>query len=237
MNFVKKMFDKRVDEFVHIQFQKFSKGEFRDRAVINAKFSKGKYTIFCGAEYANELVHDVAKKLGVNKTMITGVIVSTQDLKGQLDFSSVKQFQGVKQYIMNKEMSGNEIIALMNKFPKNFFALTFGAPDGTELKIKAKAPKSAKAGAPKAGEEGQGPKADFCKIITTDANIGKSFIFEVPVFDRADINHTYFIRELVMPKGETDFAKIRELAKRKGEIIRKAQIDGKEIVTKIELEA
>lgn len=236
MNFIKKIFDKRVDEFAHIQFQKFSKGEFRDRAVINAKYSKGKYTIFCGAEFANELVYNMAKKLGNNKTSITGVIVSTQDLKGQLDFSSVKQFQGVKQYGISKEMSGNEIISLMNKFPKNFFALTFSVGD-SELKIKAKAPKSGKPASSKESEAGQGPKADFCKIVTTDANIGKSFIFDVPSFEKADINHTYFIKELILPKDEKDFAKIRELAKRKGEIVRKALIDGKEIITKIQLEA
>jgi len=32
-----------------------------------------------------------------------------------------------------------------------------------------------------------------------------------------------------MPKGEKDFAKIREMAKRKGRIFRKTLIDGKEI--------
>jgi len=45
MNFIKKVFDESIDEEVHLQFQKFSKGEFRDKALIKAKKSKDKYTI------------------------------------------------------------------------------------------------------------------------------------------------------------------------------------------------
>ncbi len=56
MNFLKKIVDKNFDESVHLQFQKFSKGEFRDKAIIEAKNSNGKYTIKTSAEFANELV-------------------------------------------------------------------------------------------------------------------------------------------------------------------------------------
>ena len=42
MNFIKKVADKNFDESVHSQFVKFSRGEFRNRAVIKAKLSKGK---------------------------------------------------------------------------------------------------------------------------------------------------------------------------------------------------
>ena len=92
MNFIKKIFEGDVDENVHLQFQKFSKGEFRNRALINAKQSKGKYTIVTTAEFANELVREVAKKLGDNKTQIKGAIVSTSDLTGELEFQDKKQF-------------------------------------------------------------------------------------------------------------------------------------------------
>jgi hypothetical protein len=40
-----------------------------------------------------------------------------------------------------------------------------------------------------------------------------------------------------MPKGETDYAKIREMAKRKGKIIRISTIDGKEMKSEVPLEA
>lgn len=231
MNFIKKVVDKEIDENVHLQFQKFSKGEFIDRALIEAKNSNGKYTIKTSAEFANELVKEVAKKLGGKKTRVTGAIVSTQDLTGELEFKEKKQFQGVKRYLIDKEMSGTEILSLLEKFPKNFFALTFEAGD-TNLKIKAKAPKSGKP-----GKGGESPKAEFCVLKTTDSEIAKNFIFENPNFKKAEINHTYFIEKMVLPEGEKDFSKIRELAKRKGKIVRKSLIDGKETSSEIEFEA
>ena len=230
MNFIKKIFEGDIDESVHLQFQKFGRGKFRDRAMIKARQSKGKYTIRTTYEFANEMVKIVAEKLGDEKTNIKGVIISTNDLSGKLDFQDKKQFQGVKKYIIDKQMSGNEIISLINKFPRAFFALSFKTEkDNTILKIKPKAPKSAK---PKNKEEK--PKPDFCKLETMDRELGTSFVFEKPDFSKGEINHIFFIDEIIMPDGESDFAKIREMAKRKGEIIREATIDGKKIKSKKE---
>jgi hypothetical protein len=221
MNFIKDLFDKKVDDSVHLQFQKFSKGEFKYRALIKARQSGGKYTINTSAEFANGFVKNLAEKLGDNKTRVTGAVVCTSDLKGELEFKEIKQFQGVKRYLIDSEMSGREILALLDKFPKNFFALSFSVGEDV-LKIKPKAPKSSK---PKNKEEG--PKADFCKLITKDKNLGGSFVFENPNFKKAEINHTFIIEELIKPEGESDFARIRELSKRKGKIIREATIDDK----------
>ncbi len=229
MNFIKKIVDENIDEGVHLQFQKFSRGEFRNRAEIDAKNSNGKYTITTTAEFSNEIVKAIAEKLGGNKTKITGAIVSTNDLKGQIEFKEIKQFQGIKRYIIEKEMSGKSILDLIEKFPKAFFALSFEVGD-TKLKIKPKAPKSGK---PSSKGEG-GSKPDFCKLITNDEKIGKSFVFEKPDFKEAEITHTFFIEELILPKGEKDYLKIREMAKRKGRIIREAKIDGQVIKKEIE---
>ncbi|MDO8467740.1 MAG: hypothetical protein Q7S56_02230 [Nanoarchaeota archaeon] len=237
MNFIKKVADKIFDENVHAQFVKFSKGEFRNRAVIKARCVKGKYTINTSAEFANELVRDVAEKVGDARVQITGAIVSTSDLKGKIDFKEIKQFQGVKRYLIEKEMSGKEIVNLIKEFPKAFFALSFKTHDGlTELKIKPKAPKSGKPGSK--GEEA--PNPDFCKLITNDEKLGKSFVLERPEFKEAVINHTFFVEDIVVPeemKKEKDFAKVRELAKRKGKIARIAKIDGQEIKSELEFEA
>lgn len=231
MNFIKKIFQDRSDESVHLQFQKFGKGEFRDRALINARKSGNKYTISTTAEFANGLVREVAGKLGNNKTRVTGAIVSTNDLKEELDFKEIKQFQGVKRYIIDKEMSGDEIVALLEKFPKAFFALSFECGD-SKLKIKPKAPKSGKP-RKKGGEK---PKPSFCKITTTDKMLAEDFVFEVADFKKAEINHEFIINEIIKPEGETDFAKIRELAKRKGEIIRETEIDGRILRNKKDFE-
>ena len=234
MNFIKKIFDNQVDDGVHLQFQKFSKGEFRDRALIKAKNSKGKYTILTSAEFANELVRTMAKKLGESKTKVTGAIVSTSNLKEELDFKKIKQFQGVKKYLIDKEMSGKEIIDLLDKFPKTFFALSFEVGED-KLKIKPKAPKSGKPGG-----KGKGPKADFCSLKTKDESIGSDFVFEKPDFKEVEINHTFLINQIIIPdelKNIKDFVKIREESKRKGRIIRKAKIDDQESVKEFNLEA
>ena len=231
MNFIKKCVDKNFDQTVHAQFQKFSKGEFRNRAIVEAKQAKGKFAIKTSVEFTNELVRICAEKLGSEKAQITGAIVSTSDLTGKIDFTNKKQFQGVKRYLIDKEMSGDDITSLLNEFPKTFFALTFEGKD-FKLKTKPKAPKAAKPG--KGGEK---PKADFCSLKTTDAELGKSFVFEKPDFQKAAIVHTYFIEQIIMPEGEDNFARIREIAKRKGRIIRDATIDEKDVKTEIEFEA
>ena len=222
MNFIKKIVDKKIDDLVHIQFQKFSRGEFKNRALISVKKSKDRYSISTGSEFANGLVRSVAKKLGEKKAQVTGAIVSTSDLKDKIQFKEIKQFQGVKRYLIDYEMSGEEITSLLDEFPKVFFALTFNADENNTLKIKPKAPKSGKPG--KGDEE---PKVDFCKIVTNDKEIGKNFIFEKDDFKNAFIKHDFVIEKIVMPEtNEKDFALIREMAKRQGKIIRYSDIDG-----------
>jgi hypothetical protein len=242
MNFIKKVFDKNPNEDVHLQFQKFSRGEFRNRAGIRVKKVKDKYTINTTAEFANGLVKTVAEKLGNDKAKVTGGIISTVNLKEIPEYkeflksATVKQFQGVKNFQINSEISGNDLVKIVNAFPKAFFALSFDSGKGDVLKIKPKAPKSGKPGSK--GEEA--PKPDFCKLVTNDEGIAKEFIFENIPFKDADVNHTFFIDSIVIPnelKSEKDFAIVREKSLRKGRIVRKTVIDGKESVTEFEFEA
>jgi len=214
MNFIKKVFDGKIDESVHLLFQKFSKGEFRDRALVRAKCSGKKYTIYTSAEFANGFVRFTAEKLGEEKTQITGAIVSTNDLAGQLNFRDKKQFQGVKRYFMENEMSGEEIIGLLDKFPQAFFALSFEAGED-KLKIKPKAPKSSKS-----KNKGEAPKPNFCKLMTKNKDILNSFVFEDADFKEANINHTFMIDEIVIPeelKQEKDLPRLEGELKERGE--------------------
>jgi hypothetical protein len=238
MNFIKKVQDKNFDETVHLQFLKFSKGEFKNRALIEAKNSNGNYTIKTSAEFANELVRDLAEKLGDKKTKVTGGIITTINLKeipkyhDLLAQVKVKNFQGVKNYQIDLELSGKEIIEMIDTSPKAFFALSFSAGEDI-LKIKPKAPKSGKPGTK--GDET--PKIDFCNLKTSDKKLAESFIFENPEFKTAKIVHDFIITSIDVPaelKTSEDFALIREKSKRVGKILRKAEID--EIKTQKELE-
>lgn len=231
MNFIKKIFDGRIDDSVRLQFQKFGKGEYRDRALIEVKKSGNKHHIKTSSEFANELVKITAEKLGEKKTNVSGAVVSTSDLKNELKYKEIKQFQGVKRYLIDGEMSGKEILGLLEKFPKTFFALSFSF-DNEVLKIKPKAPKSGKP-----GKDDDLPKAGFCSLKTNDQNTAKSFVFEKGDFSRANVGHNFFVTSLEIPeelKKSSDFAKMREESKRIGKVVRKAIIDGKEIISEKE---
>jgi len=237
--FIKKIFEnKKDDELVHFQFVKFSKGEFPQRAMIRAKNSGGKYTISTTSEYAKEIIMSLAEKLGDKTTTVSGAIISALDLEG-FEYDERKMAMGVRKYmIYEKEMTGNKIIELCNKLQKAFFALSF-ITDKTDLKIKPKSPKSAK-GASSTKKEGAKAKINFIKIKTTDNELVNDLIFddEAKDFKKIEIKHDFIINEIVMPETEEkDFAKIRELAKRKGKIIRYLDIDGKMINKEADFEA
>lgn len=234
MNFIKKIIDKNIDASVHLQFQKFSKGEFANRALVRVKKTKDKFTITTSAEFSNELVSMMAQTLGERQTHVSGAIVSTHDLSGKIEFKDKKQFQGVKRYLIDSEMSGKDILRVIDEFPKVFFALSFSVGEGV-LKIKPKAPKSGKPGSK--GEEA--PKADFCRLVTKNKEIAKSFVFEIDDFKEAQIKHDFVISEIVIPvelKDSKDFAQIREESKRKGIIKRVSVIDEKEYKQDINFE-
>lgn len=239
--FIKNVFDGKNDELVHLQFQKFSRGEFKDRAVVIAKCSSRNSSIFkvkTSHEYANEFVRFLAEKLNERKTQVTGIIVSTRDLTNDLNYLGKKQFMGVKQYVIDREMSGKEILELCNKFPSAFTGLSFSV-NGTELKVKTKAPKSSKP------NSNGNNNVDFCKLKTSDKQLINNLIFDNEIdnlnFKEIEIKHDFVIKEIIISDemkkiAGNDYSKLRELARRKGKIIRKINIDGKEIIKEKEFE-
>lgn len=230
--FIKKLFEGKRDDLVHLQFEKFSRGKFDNRALVEAKFSKDRYSINTSGEYAGEFARAVAHILGDKKTKVTGVVVSTRDLTGIVNFVDKKQFAGVKKYVLDTEMSGKEILALCEKLPRAFIGLSFSA-EGTELKVKPKAPKSGKPGKP----DEEAPKADFCKLKTDNKEIVKAILFDIDHFKQVKIAHTFLIDDIEIPKNEPDPVKMREGAVRKGKIIRKITVDGTQLVKEVKFAA
>jgi len=235
--FIKKIFEGKIDDRVHLQFKKFGKGKFKDRAVIIGKLNGERYSLNTTYEYGNEFVRFLAEKLGENKTNVEGVIITTRDLSDEIEYVNKKQFMGVKQYTLVKEMSGMEILDLCEKLPNSFIGLSFSVGN-TELKIKQKAPKSGKPSTK--GDDII--KADFCKIKTSDKSLVENLIFdkEITNFKNIEISHDFIINEIIITeelKNEKDYAVIKEKAFRKGKIIRKIKLDGKEVIKEIELEA
>lgn len=232
-SFIKKIFDGKIDDSVHVQFQKFSRGEFRNKALVKAGMSKGIFSIATTYEYAQDFVKGLAEKMADGqKTKVTGVIVSTRDLKSEIKFKSIKQFMGIKQYVIDEDMSKEQILDLCKKLPNSFLGLSFSV-SGSSLKIKPKAPKSAKSSS--SGDKA--PNPDFCKLKTDDAELAKSVLFGIENFKKVEIAHDFIIQEIITPRGENDPAKMREMAVRKGKIIRKINADGDEKIQERAFEA
>lgn len=226
---IKKIFSGNFDDEVHSDFLKFGRGDYKDKYLLECKKQGGgKWAIKTGPEYANFLVKKCLQKVSGTIT-IKGVIVTTLDL-GNLGFEIKKKsnFQGIKKLQIETEVESSQISELMEKFPRVFFALSFKGDD-FELKIKPKAPKSAKPGK----ESEEGPSAEFCSLKTQDKSIVDELFFDIPDFKEATVNHLIKVTDIVYPQG---FAKmkpeeVREQSKRKGILIRKAVVDGKEKIS------
>ena len=224
MNFIKKIFENKVDEKVHAQFTRYSKGNFENKAILDITNSK-KIKIKTSSEFTNELVGLLANTIK-NKTLVKGIIFSTRNLSSETDikFDEIKSAIGVRKHFVNQELTKEQILSLIEKFPHCSVNLSFKTDYG-ELKVKEKAPKSRKP----SNKEGNVPKADYCVLETEDKAILKDYAFDIPNdFKKVLIKHTFSIEQIDIPKEyANNFELARLHAKRKGKIIRELDIDGK----------
>ncbi|MFH1237839.1 MAG: hypothetical protein ABIH79_03355 [archaeon] len=220
---MKKIFEKVFDEEVHSDFLKFGRGEYKDKYLVEGKKQAKKWAIKTGAEYANFLVRKCLEKV-IGPVNIKGVIISTSDLRNEINFEikKVSNFQGVRKHIVDGKVEPSQILNLMAKYPRVFFALSFSGEDFV-LKIKPKGPKSEKK-----GKDDEGPVVDFCSLKTEDKTIVDELFFGVGDFREVFISHTINVTDIIYPANIESLkpAEIRELAKRKGVIIRKINADG-----------
>jgi len=226
---IKKVFMGEFDEEVHSDFLKFSRGNFKNRYLIEAKRQKDKWAIKTSAEFANFLVRKCLEKSPEGRIAMKGIIVSTMDLKDEIRFEIKKtgNFQGIRKIEIDTEITANEILDLMNKFPRVFFALSFSTPD-CQLKIKPKAPKSGKPGK----EDGEGPRADFCTLKTQDEEIVKELLFDVDLKNVKEVkaNHIINVDNIIYPENAKDMKpeEVREQSKRGGVVVRNLVVDSDE---------
>jgi len=220
--FIKDIFSgKYSEEEVHNEFIKFSRGEFKSKYLINAKKQKDRWIIKTGPEFVNAIVKLCLDK-APDMVKMTGVIVSTMPVQANF-IKGMKQFMGIKQFKVDGEINKKEIIDMIAKNPRVFYALSFVTPS-CELKIKAKAPKSAKPST--ASEKESLP--EFCSLKTTDKDVINELFFDNPNFEEIKIRHTLKITDVVYPKEFMSMKPevVREQSKRKGVLVRNVEIDG-----------
>ncbi len=234
MNFIKRVFEKKVDEETHRQFSRFSKGTFENKALLDINITGRGIKLKTSSEFINELVNLLAQTVK-GSVPVKGTIFSTKNLskESKVEFSEIKSAIGIRKHILDQELSKEDLLYLCKTFPDASFNLSFSTEYGS-LTIKEKAPKAAKAG--KGDEE---PKADFCVLYTEDSKLLGDYAFDVnPPFKKLFIKHTYLISDITIPSEyKNDFAMARKMGFRMGKVTRYITIDGKEEKHETELNA
>ncbi len=231
MNFIKKIFDKKVDEEVHQQFIRFGKGEYKKRFQVSLWKTK-KIKVKTSFEFANDLVKLC---LMFGNCDVSGIVLSKKDISRVMSENNIKGNFKTKRgglYYQNniekQELKKEQLIELEKV---SYFTLLDLEGKGFKLKIKKKIPKPGK------NEDKIDDK--FCQLEADERfypKIKEDFFWDILETKKAEIKHDVLIEKIIPPRGETDFAKIRELAKRCGKIIRKIVIDGEEIKKEIDFE-
>ncbi len=220
MNFIKKIFMGKTEDDAHRQFIRFGKGEYNRRALLGLWRTKN-VKIKGSFEYANDFTLFVAS---LGEAKFEGNIWSKEEISGL----SGKKKEGKIIYEV-KDMPSSQVKKIANQV--YCFLLNADGP-GLKLRIKPKLPKPGK------GEDKIDDK--FCQMEIDEKYYNQAkedFFWDLPDCKKASVEHRFIITDIVMPKGETDYAKIREMAKRKGKIIRTANVDGKEMKTEKPFEA
>lgn len=225
MNFVWKIFHDKSDEEVHRQFIRFGKGEYGGRVLLGLWRTAEKVKIKGSFELANDFVM-LAARLG--NVSFSGNIWSKEPLHG-LDG---KKKAGKWVYEVNNLPSSK-----IHELSKDaYYFLLNGNGQDIKLKIKSKLPKPGK------GENKVDNK--FCQLEIEGKYYKaahEDFFWDIPPeAKKASIRHRFIITDIVLPKAgskDADYALLREMAKRKGKIVRIAEVDGKEVRTEKNFEA
>lgn len=226
MNFIEKIIKNRVDGGVHSQFTRFGKGRYEGRACLNLHITN-KIKISGSFEYANDFVELIAE-LGAR---FSGIIFSKQDLDEDFVKNGIQAEESKKKdlfvYIV-EDVPSNIIKEIKDKI---YYMLLDGEGEGISYKSKKKLPKPGKSGEAKIDDK-------FCKL---EADLKyKARILQwagLPECKKCKMNYVFEINEIILPKGEKDPEKLRLNSKRKGKIIRRGEMNKKEILQEFEFEA
>ncbi len=206
--FIKKIWEGNGEE-AHYQFVRFSKGEFRNRAVLNLQ-KTSKIKLKGSFEWVNDFVSFALELADIK---FSGIILSRE----KLDLDNEKKKKGIFKY----DVSEIDLEKIREIKDKAYAMLLDGEAEGVVLKIKKRLPKPGKS---------EGKVDDkFCQI-EADLKYWEKFkeTFMLPECRKCKISHTFEIKDIIIPDGEKDFEKIRLFAKKKGKIIRKLKVDKQE---------
>jgi len=221
MNFIKKIFEGKIDDSVHYQLVRFGKGVYKGRAPIMMHKTK-KVKLKGGFEFANDFVL-FASEMNVK---FSGFIWS----KKEIDGLNGQKKAGKYIYEVN-DLESSKVREIAKEV---YYFLLNAEGEDIKLKIKKKLPKP--------GKSEDKIDSKFCQLEADEKYFDKiknDFFWDIGDCKKVKAVHEYNIKEMVKPdmKDSSDFAKIRELTKRKGKLIRIVDCDGKEIKKEVDFEA
>ncbi len=215
-----------TDPLVHSRFTKFSVGDFEREPILIAQ-SKKNCKLQTGYEYANDLVLIAAQLLGDNAKVSGEAVLVAAKADPADDIKAagfiIKDKKG-KKYNLKFDLTSKELVSAVKKL--GVYAIIYSkltCDPSVQLKMKGSPPKPGSV------------KEKFCTLQVEPnlvAAVLDAFLFDVKErdFKKAQINHTFIIEDVVIPKEfQNDFALARLHARKKGKIIRKVTIDAKEI--------
>jgi len=230
--FIKKIFEGKADERAHKQFIRFGRGRYAGRAALSLQ--KGERIKLGGSfELANDFV-SIISEFGGGK--VSGVVLSKENIAPLMSKNNIKgnsETKGGGLFYQNnideQEISSQNLKELSDN---SYASLLDVEGNGFSLKTKKKLPKPGKSGDLKIDDK-------FC-IIEADVKYLQRIkeYFMLPDFNKkCKVNHVYIIEDVIIPKDEKDFVKMREMAKKKGKIIRNLEVDGQKSQTERAFEA
>jgi len=198
-SFIKKIWQGNGEE-AHYQFVRFSKGIFKNRAVLNLH-KTSKIKLKGSFEWANDFVN-LANELGNMK--FSGIILSREEL----ELENEKKKKAIFQYEV-LDLSSEKINEIKNKA---YALLLSGEGEGIILKIKKKLPKP--------GKSEKKIDDKFCQLeldLKYWDKVKEAFMF--PEGKKFRVSHIFEINEIIIPEGEKDFEKISFLQKEKVKLL------------------
>lgn len=215
-SFLKRALTGKGDDDSHRYFLRFGKGDYKRRFLIS--LNRGaKIKVKTSFEFANDLVKFVNENKDVK---FSGKVLSKSKVEGK----------------DGKKKGGVFVYEILESSLKEFDNVYYSLLDVNDSEIVLKIKKSL----PKPGKDEEKIDDGFCSLVVEPKywpKLKETFFWDVPECKKAEIEHELKINEIIVPKGEKDPVKIREMAKRKGTIVRKMNVDGRESSKEIPVEA
>ncbi len=232
MSFIKKVFRGEFDDSVHQQFIRYGKGDYKGRFPLSLWKTK-RVKLRTSFEFANDIVLLCAK---MGSCKVSGEVVSKDDISAILSENNIEGNTQSKKAgriflteLPSQDLNEEQLTKLVEA---STFALLDITGEGFTLKSKKKLPKP--------GKNENKIDDKFCQLEADEkyfSRIKDGFFWDMPEGKKIMVKHQVLIDSIKAPEGEKDFAKIRELAKRVGKIIRIADIDGTEKRSEVSFEA